>query len=161
MSGYTITFNAERDVAEIDFRDRFVAETVIPIIHELRGLDDGVERKGIVWDLRQADLSGLTMAMLRDVFTVKNEVRPARPVRPLSIACVVSNPTDAHILKLWAEGLDDSRPYRRRWFFCTQEAHAWIQGQDPAAPYGAEDGVTGERSDDRSPVPPSSASLAG
>lgn len=132
MSGFTIAFNAERDVAEIDFRDRFVAETVIPVIRELKTLGAGVERKGIVWDLRQADLSDLTISVLRDVFRLKNE---AGPVRPLYIACVVSNPTDAHILKLWAEGFEDSKPYRRRWFFSTQEAHAWIAGEAPTEAY--------------------------
>jgi hypothetical protein len=126
MNGYAITFNDKRDVAEITFRDRFVAETIIPIIQELKALSTGVDRKGIVWDLRQADLSDLTMETLRDIFQMKNKVQP---IRPLWIACVVSNPTDAHILRLWAEGFDDNKPYHRRWFFSTEEAHAWIAAQ--------------------------------
>lgn len=153
MSGYTITFSAEGDIAAIDFRGRFVAETIIAVIQELKSQRTGVERKGIIWDLRQADLSDLTIAALRDVFQMKNKVRP---IRPLSIACVVSNPTDAHIIKLWAEGFDDNKPYRRRWFFDTEEAMAWIQSQVLAEPFGADD--TG--ADVTSADPTSSASLS-
>lgn len=161
MSDYTITFNAERDVAEIDFRGHFVAETIIPVIQDLKGRATGVDRKGILWDLRQADLSDLTIETLRDLFQMKNKIQP---IRPLSIACVVSNPTDALILKLWAEGFDDTRPYSRRWFFSKDEARAWIQSQDLAAPFAADDrgsgGGSGGGSGHRSTVPSSSACLA-
>lgn len=154
MNGYSISFNAERDVAEIDFRDRFVAETIIPIIQELKTIATGVERKGIVWDLRQADLSDLTMASLREIFALKNKIRP---IRPLYVACVVSSPTDAHIIKLWAEGFEDTKQYFRRWFFTPQEAHAWIRSQVLTEPYGADDDGTAGTSDG----PTSSAGAAG
>ncbi|MDF1792993.1 MAG: hypothetical protein P1U88_13835 [Thalassobaculaceae bacterium] len=104
-------------------RDRFVPETIIPIIQELKGLDPDGRRKGVVWDLRDADLSQLTSAALRDIFRSKNERSPYRYLR---IACVVSSEIDSHILKLWAEGFDDARPYHRRWFFDLAEAVAWL-----------------------------------
>ena len=149
MSGYTITVTDERDVAEIDFRDRFVAETIIPVIQDLKSRSTDVERAGIIWDLRHADLSDLTMENLRDVFQMKNSVQP---IPPLRIACVVSNPTDAHILKLWAEGFDDTKPYRRRWFFCRDEALAWIRDRGPCTPSDAEEDHSGGQSDDHPPA---------
>lgn len=138
MSGYSITFTAERDVAEIDFRDRFVAEKIIPVIEELRRHGQGVRRKGTIWDLRHSDLSDLTITTLRDVFQLANPT--GARVQPLRIACLVSNPTDAHILKLWAEGFDDDKPYSRRWFFCRSEALAWIHEADAVARPVADDG---------------------
>ena len=131
MSRHTVTFSAERDLVEIDFRDRFVTENILAIIHALKALPDADRFRGVLWDLREADLSGLTIGTLRDVFRMKNEGEPRQPLR---IACVVSSPTDAHILKLWAEGFDDARPYWRRWFFCRQEALDWLRAEEGTAP---------------------------
>lgn len=92
MSRHTVTFNAERDLVEIDFRDRFVTENILAIIHALKALPDADRFRGVLWDLREADLSGLTIGTLRDVFRMKNEESrasgcaspawsPARPTR--------------------------------------------------------------------------------
>ena len=124
MPSHTITYSAERDVAEVDFRDRFVAPAVIPIICELKRCAGAGIRKGIVWNLKDADLSDLTIEGMRDIFRVKNEVQPNRALR---IACVVAHATDANIVRLWAEGFSDSNPHHRRWFYCRDEAHAWVR----------------------------------
>ena len=123
MQSHKITFSADREIAEIDFHDRFAAPAVIAIIHELKRCAYAGLLKGIVWNLQDADLSDLTMEGMRDIFRVKNEVQPTRALR---IACVVAHATDAHIIRLWAEGFTDSNPHQRRWFYSRDEAHAWV-----------------------------------
>ena len=131
MSRHTVTFTAEGDIAEIEFRDSFVTAKIVPIIQALKNNPEAAHIRGVLWDLRQADLSGLTIDTMRDVFRMKNEVQPRVALR---IACVVSGPTDTHILKLWAEGFDDAQPHTRRWFFGKREARAWLRSEEGAAP---------------------------
>lgn len=127
MNRYTVSFSADNVVAEIAFRDRFVAHTILPAILELKRLGDYQTLQAVMWDLRQADLSDLTIDSLREIFRSKNELAPAKQLR---VACVVSTETDSHILKLWAEGFDDEKPNLRRWFLDKDEAIAWLRQDD-------------------------------
>ena len=124
MRGYTVTYAAEGDIAEVRFRERVLAETILPVVLELKRYPDYHALTGVLWDLTDADLSHLTMTALAEVFRSKNAVEPSKPLR---IACVVSAEIDTHILRLWAEGFDDDKPISRRWFLDRKEAITWIR----------------------------------
>lgn len=131
MTAYSIIYNPEGDVATVLFQEKFVSETILPAILELKRSPRHGDTVGVLWDLRQADLSYLTASTLREVFRSKNAMQPNRQLR---IACLVSDEIDTHILRLWAEGFDDDMPNIRRWFLDRDEAMAWLRtGDSPAA----------------------------
>lgn len=129
MQSYRITYSAGGHVAEVVLRGKFLPSTVMPVIVELRRYNSDGRLDGVLWDLREADLSDLTIAALRDIFRSKNALTP---VKRLRIACLVATEGDAQILKLWAEGFDDDRPHHRRWFFDREEGLAWLTDRSPA-----------------------------
>lgn len=124
MTDYSIVYAPEGDIATVHFRQKFVADTVLPAILDLKRYPRHSETVGVLWDLREADLSHLTAATLRDIFKSKNAVEPNKPLR---IACLVSTEIDTHILRLWAEGFDDEVPSARRWFLDQEEAMNWLR----------------------------------
>lgn len=124
MPDYSIKYVPEGDIATVRFRQKFVVETILPAILDLKRYPRYHETVGVLWDLREADLSLLTAESLSDVFKSKNALEPNKPLR---IAGLVSTEIDTHILRLWAEGLDDEVPNTRRWFLDEEEAMDWLR----------------------------------
>ncbi|MCR9070086.1 MAG: hypothetical protein NXI18_00040 [Alphaproteobacteria bacterium] len=127
MTGYSIHLDPEGDVATVFFWEKFVSETILSAIMELKRNARYSEIVGVLWDLRQADLSYLTACSLREVFVTKNAVTPNKRLR---IACLIAAEIDSYIMHLWAEGFDDDQPNIRRWFLDRDEAMAWLRAGD-------------------------------
>lgn len=107
----------------VNFHDRFVKDNIIPITLSIRGHHRFSEIKGVLWDLRTADLSELTLEQLVDVFKSQHATSGREPLR---VALVIESVYDVCIIKLWEHVGEDSTPNIRRWFTDETKALEWI-----------------------------------
>lgn len=107
----------------VDFRDRFVRDNVLPVSRTIRSHERFPDLKGVLWDLRTADLSELTLEQLVDVMRSQDGPHPAKR---LKVALVVESVYDVCIIKLWEHVGEDGTPNVRRWFADEESALTWI-----------------------------------
>jgi hypothetical protein len=123
---YELDFDEDGTVCTIDFRDRFVAENIFVVIGHLKKDPRYEVLQGVVWNLRHADLSSLTLSELKDIFTRQKQMSPSKFLR---VACVISSDVDSYILKLWQDIRLDANPNQRRWFFNMEDARVWVRSE--------------------------------
>lgn len=123
---YSLHFSDDGSVCEIYFRDSFVPDNIFVVIGAVRDHVRFDVLRGVLWDLRYADLSNLTLADLRDIFARQKQASPAKYLR---VACVIASDLDSYILKLWQDTGLDSHPSRRRWFLEMDAAREWLASE--------------------------------
>ena len=122
INGERVAFLEAGRIAEITFNDRIHIETMMPVIVGLKKDARYAGLNGVVWDLRDADLSVLTLQTLKDIFSTQKSIPPTKTLR---VACVIASDSDSDILKLWETGLHSANPNHRKWFLDLTAARAW------------------------------------
>lgn len=119
---------------EIEFADRLVAEAIVTILDEIAWHEIRASKRGLLWDLRRADLSAYRiedMARLRAYDSEEaNRVSVPPPEatedRPFRIAAVFEGDANHLILRLWESSADLSDNLERRSFDRIDEARRWV-----------------------------------
>ncbi len=85
---------------------------------------------GAVWDFRDADLSAMTLDVMRRLWVGQTESAVRTDLR---VASVFAHPQDGVILNLWQTAADGYNRMLRRSFTDMAAARRWVGGDDPAA----------------------------
>lgn len=120
---FSLHFAEDGSVCEIEFRDSFAFENIFVVIRTLKEDLRYDSLRGVLWDLRHADLSSLTLSDLRNIFTRQKQISPTKFLR---VACVIASDVDGYILRLWQDAGLDGNPNLRRWFLDMDAAREWV-----------------------------------
>ena len=123
---YSLRFSEDGSVCEIDFRDSFAFEHIFVVIQSLKEDIRYGGLRSVLWDLRRADLSNLTLSDLRSIFARQKQISPTKYLR---VACVISSDVDSYILRLWQDAGVDGNPNLRRWFLDMDSAREWLASE--------------------------------
>lgn len=119
---------------EIEFSGLLVGDTIVAILNEISWAEVRTSHAGLLWDLRQADLSTYSFGDISRVKAYDAEVADRAPLAPADprsgrrfrIAGVFSGEYDHLILRLWESVTTASDGLERRSFSDIDEARRWI-----------------------------------
>jgi len=123
MSKHTVCYHQDAGFIEIRYSGQFTVAAFLKIIGEIKESALFATARGVLWDIRDADISEMKFNDISEIHARQNpESRPA----PRRVATIILSELDSHVMKLWSQGIGDPNGIERRWFYAREEAIAWI-----------------------------------
>lgn len=123
----------QRDYVEIRFSGSLGADAIVSVLEAIGWTDVRATKSGLLWDLRNADLSAYRMDDMMHLRAYDSEgagrmaVRRETPTgRKFRIAAVFSGSTNELILRLWESMGGGAEDLERRSFIDIREARRWV-----------------------------------
>ena len=119
---------------EIEFAGRLVADTIVAILDDISWHEIRAGKRGLLWDLRRADLSTYRIEDMTRVRAYDEEGASHVPAsgaspgaaRPFRIAAVFRGDANHLILRLWQTSGERPDDLERRSFDNIEEARRWV-----------------------------------
>jgi len=127
---YEVIADGERRCLEVCCHGPFDAESVPAIVAELERHPAYPQALGILWDVRDADLSVYRIEDMERAWVRRSGVRPHG--WKLRIAMVSTAPMDRFIMRLWQTGAGASERVERQSFHDIDAARRWTAGTGEA-----------------------------
>ena len=134
---YSYVVQKKQNHLEIQFSGSLVGEAIVFILEDISWHEVRSSQAGLLWDLRDADLTAYSFTDITRLQTYDAEevsrvsATSARlmPGRKFSIAGVFGSSSDHLILRLWEAVTTEAEDLERRSFSNIEDARRWIAGE--------------------------------